>query len=90
MLAFKHEVLTYTVHNDNRIEKAKQEDVQVCDVDGSYLFRKQQRAVEAGIAVFPTTIPILGWERLSTDNQEDISSKIPSVMPGIRNLNLVS
>ena len=58
----------------------------MCDVDGSYIFRKQQRAIEAGIAISPMdgpTPPISGWEQLTTDNQKDISSKIPSVMPGI-------
>lgn len=59
----------------------------MCDVDGSYLYRKQQRAIEAGITVSPMDIPdppISGWEQLTTENHKDISSIIPSVMPGIR------
>ena len=58
----------------------------MCDVDGSYLFRKQQRAIEGGIAVSPTGVPdlpISGWEQLTTENHKDISSKIPLVMPGV-------
>ena len=57
----------------------------MCDVDGSYLFRKQQRAIEAGIAVAPMDIPdppISGWEQLTNENKYSISSKIPAVMPG--------
>ena len=68
-----------------RIEKARQEDMQVCDVDGSYLYRKQQRAIEAGVLVSPMDIPdppISGWEQLTSENHKEISSKVPSVMPG--------
>lgn len=74
------------IHLFGRIEKARQEGAQVCDVDGSYLFRQQQRAIEGSIAVSPMGVPdppISGWEQLTTKNHKDISSKIPLVMPGI-------
>ena len=57
----------------------------VCDVDGSYLVRKQQRMSEAGIYISPLSItepPICGWEQLTAENHSDLSSKIPSIMPG--------
>ena len=59
----------------------------MCDVDGSYLYRKHQRAIEAGIAVSPMAVPdppVSGWELLTTENHNDISSKTPSVMPGMQ------
>ena len=40
---------------------------------------------EAGISISPLCIiepPICGWEQLTAENHSDLSSKIPSVMPG--------
>ena len=61
-----------------RIEQAKAEGAGVCDVDGTYLFRKQQQMIEAGVATTPLDIPdspISEWELLKLENHKELSSK---------------
>lgn len=68
-----------------RIQQAKDENAPVVDVDGSYLYQKQQKLIESGVQTYPSPLPgppIHGWEHLTADNHQELSCKIPRVLPG--------
>jgi len=63
----------------------------VVDVDGSYLYRKQQRLCSSGVvsaALLLPAAPLIGWECVTSTNVAEMSTKIPRVMPGIWMLEL--
>ena len=80
---------TYYKENQNaifRIVEAKAKQEKIADVDGSYLYLKQQKLVSGGVSVAPIshpTSPILGWETGNDANYKEYSSKIPIVMQGL-------
>lgn len=55
----------------------------VIDVDGSYLYRKQQKQTTEITATALPSEPLAGWESITADNCEEMAKKIPPVMPGI-------
>ena len=68
-----------------RVKEASESSTLVIDVDGSYLYRKQQQLSSAGITF--TTIPapsppITGWEFVTSENVSTMSIKILFVTPG--------
>ena len=68
-----------------RIEQAKSEQLPIVDVDGSYLYRKQQTITQSGIAVAPLpppSPPLSGWEVVTNGNVQTMASKIPVVTSG--------
>lgn len=62
-----------------------QQGVSVIDVDGSYMYRKQQLLQSQGIHIVmsPPCPPGTGWELITADNVKDMSSKIPCVTSGM-------
>ena len=59
---------------------------QIIDVDGSYLYRKQQQLSSSSSAVVTLPIPvppITGWESVSAQNANEMSANIPAVTPGV-------
>lgn len=76
-----HQILLWSF----RITQAKADGTSVVDVDGSYLYRKEQTLVASGIATSPMDVPqppVCGWEQLTAENHCDIAPKVPRVMPG--------
>ena len=68
-----------------RVREAVQANLPVIDVDGSYLYRKQQR-LGSGSHCMPSPIPSLpltGWESVSAENAREMSVKIPCVTQGV-------
>ena len=61
------------------------EGLQVVDVDGSYLHRKQQSLKQSGVHVAPLpppAPPLAGWEVVTDGNVDTISASIPMVTSG--------
>ena len=54
----------------------------VIDVDGSYLYRKQQRLTCGQATLPPPSRPLRGWESVTAANMNEMAKKIPRVMPG--------
>ena len=55
----------------------------IVDVDGSYLYRKEQQLISQGINTLPLSLPsqpLTGWEIVSADNY--MEKNVPKVMPG--------
>lgn len=55
----------------------------VIDVDGSYLYRKEQKLKSQGINTLPLclpALPLVGWESVGADNYMD--KNVPKVTPG--------
>ena len=52
-----------------RIREVMSLGLEIADVDGSYLYRKQQHLMSEGVETIPLTIiPITGWEVVSANN----------------------
>lgn len=69
----------------DRVKEASESNMPVVDVDGSYLYRKQQQLSSPGIA-FTTPAPsppITGWESVTSENVSTMSTKVPCVTPGM-------
>jgi len=69
-----------------RIEQVKSGKLPIVDVDGSYLYRKQQGLIASGLSVTPLDAPSpppSGWEAVTDDNVETITPKIPIVTSGM-------
>ena len=69
-----------------RVQKEALAGSPVIDVDGSYLYRKQQRLLHSQTSVCaplpPPTRPLKGWESVTATNVNEMAKKIPRVMPG--------
>ena len=55
----------------------------VVDVDGSYLYRKEQQLISQGVSTLPLSlpsVPLTGWEVISADNYKE--KNVPKVMSG--------
>ena len=72
-----------------RIEEARAKQEKVVDVDGSYLYLKQQKLISDGISVVPVSHPppppMMGWEIVNAENYKEYGSKIPKVTQGLYN-----
>jgi len=69
-----------------RIQRAKCEQLPIVDVDGSYLYRKQQSHMQSGITVAPLdppAPPLSGWQVVTKSNVQTISLKVPLVTSGM-------
>ena len=67
--------IIYNIYNYsllNRICKAVKDNVEIVDVDGSYLYKKVQQLEATGMSIAPlyllTSPPISGWETISESN----------------------
>ena len=69
-------------NNLNRVRATVAEGKPVIDVDGSYLYQKQQKQTAEITATALPNEPLAGWESIAADNCEDMAKKIPAVMPG--------
>ena len=57
--------------------------VAVIDVDGSYLYRKQQKHIGHSVTHFSLPdCPLSGWESVSSENVLEMSNKVPRVTQG--------
>lgn len=69
-----------------RIRQAKTDDLEVVDVDGSYLYKKCQRLEKRGMSTaaldLPSSPPVSGWEIVSETNAAVLSQKLPYVTNG--------
>ena len=63
----------------------KSEELPIVNVDGSYLFRKQQSLCQPGPSVVPPppSPPLSGWEPVTEANVGTISQKVPRVTSGL-------
>lgn len=69
-----------------RIQQVKSEQLPVIDVDGSYMYRKEQSLLESGVVVAPQgapSPPLSGWETVSNASVKSIAPKVPVVTSGI-------
>ena len=61
------------------------EKLPIVDVDGSYLYRKQQALLHSGVQVAPLPPPpppLAGWEVVTDNNIDTVSTSIPTVTSG--------
>ena len=68
-----------------RIHDAVAEKLPTVDVDGSYLYRKQQAILHTGIQLAPLpppAPPLAGWEVVTDSNVDAVSTRIPTVTSG--------
>ena len=89
LLSLSAKPIAHCHHDANfdifRIEQAKSEQLPIVDVDGSYLYWKQQTITQSGIAVAslpPPSPPLSGWEVVTDGNVQTMASKIPVVTSG--------
>ena len=68
----------------NSIRSAMAENKPVIDVDGSYLYWKQQKLSATFTSSGLPKALVTGWETVSAENCEEIGKKIPPVMPGLQ------
>lgn len=67
-----------------RIHDVIQEKKPIVDVDGTYLFRKlHSSGVDLSSMPLPS-LPINGWESITSDNVTEMSSKVPVVTSGMK------
>ena len=74
-----------------RVRKARQSGAKVVDVDGSYMYRKQQSLIDNGQSVAPLGvpgIPLTGWNVVDKGNYAEVAKEIPCVTPRRCALNL--
>ena len=60
------------------------QNLDIVDVDGSYLYRKKQQLVSQGIRTLPLSlpsVPLTGWEVVTADNYKE--KNVPRVMSGM-------
>ena len=73
-----------------RVRDAQREEVKVVDVDGSYLSRKHQQLLAAGVSVVPLgppTLPPSGWSWITMGeaNYAEVARKMTRMLPGLSN-----
>lgn len=69
----------------HRIQQAKSQQLPVVDVDGSYMFKKQQHLMQSGLhlaSLPPPPPPLGGWKVVNESNVGSISCNIPVVTSG--------
>ena len=74
-------------HTPCRIRKAVADNMEVVDIDGSYLYIECKRLEVSGMSTatldLPSSPPIHGWENLTETNAAELGQKIPYVSNGI-------
>ena len=68
-----------------RIVEAKSNQEKIVNVDGSYLYLKQQKIISSGVSIAPVShppSPLIGWETVIAENYKEYSNKIPIVTQG--------
>ena len=76
---------TYLLLNFFRIHDAVAEKLPIVDVDSSYLNRKQQALLHAGVQVAPLpppALPLAGWEVVTDSNVDTVPESIYTVTFG--------
>lgn len=70
-----------------RIREAKEQGIEVVDVDGSYLWKKRQSILAPlGVDVSSNETPLpppSGWEQITASNYKSYAEKIPQVTAGV-------
>lgn len=66
----------------HRIREAAQANLPVVYVDGSYLYRKQQRVGSVSDCTTLPMPPLTGWESVNAANASEMSTNIPRVTQG--------
>ena len=69
-----------------RIRDAKREGLEVVDMDGSYLARKHQQLLVAGVKVAPFGLPPLppiGWTAVNETNFKEHVEEMPKMTSGM-------
>ena len=72
----------YKKHFCHSVNQALRERVPLVDVDGSYLYRKQQQLIEADEIVVPLPCPsptLIGWRALNNTSVATVDPLIPIV-----------
>ena len=72
------------IYIDFRIRDALQQNLDVVDVDGSYLYRKEQQLISQGVRTLPLSlpsVPLTGWEVVTADNYKE--KYVPRVISGM-------
>ena len=58
----------------------------VVDIDGSHLYKKQQRLLSEGVEIGRLTVlpkqPLIGLDSINTANHKEMASKLPRVTHG--------
>ena len=68
-----------------RIQQAKEEKLPVIDVDGTYMFKKQQHLTRVGLTLSPLPpppAPLSGWKIVNEKNVDSIACNVPTVTSG--------
>ena len=67
------------------MKEVKSEQLPIVDVDGSYLYKKQQRLLKAGtkVASVEPPCPLTGWKIIEESNIQTITRCIPVLTPGM-------
>ena len=63
-----------------RIRQAIKDQMEVVDVDGSYLYKKCKRLEDQGAIVMPLVLPsapVAGWDSLTEVNASELAKKVP-------------
>ena len=69
----------------DRVHKEALAGTPVIDVNGSYLYRKEQRLSQVSTSAplpYPG-LPFTGWESVTAANVQEMAKNIPHVMPGL-------
>ena len=63
------------------------EQLSIVDVDGSYVYRKQQQLIERGysVAALIPPPPPSGWDAICKENVQELRCNIPAVTSGMYN-----
>lgn len=72
------------VYINFRIHDPLQQNLDVVDVDGSYLYRKKQQLISQGIRTLPlslASVPLTGWEVVTANNYKE--KNVPRVISGM-------
>lgn len=86
-------VASYLSLNFFRIHNAIAEKLPIIDVDGSYLYRKQQALLHSGVQVAPLpppTPPLAGWEVVTDSNVDTVSASIPPITSGKLHISVIT
>ena len=87
MIYYAHECILHEIFICilYRIRQAIKDQMEVVDVDGSYLYKKCKRLEDQGAIVMPLVLPsapVAGWDSLTEVNASELAKKVPRVTAG--------
>ena len=68
-----------------RVRELSKQGAKIVDVDGSYLWRKQQQLKESGVVVENVGLPSpppSGWVTINETNHKELAKDLPTVTSG--------